>query len=66
MDDNSYVMKIVLGWGIIGNLSLNYSGEESEYCICDQIILRANGMEVSKIIGYFVLKICVKEVFSFV
>ena len=64
MDDDPYAMKTALGWGIIGNLSLNYSGEESEHCTCDQIISRANGMEASKTIGHFVLKTCVKEVLS--
>ena len=64
MEDNPYAMKMALGWGLIRNLSLNYSGEESEHCTCDQTISRENGAEASKTIGHFVLKTHVKEVLS--
>ena len=64
MDSGLYAMKTALGWGVIGNLCLNYSGEESEHCTCDQIISRENGAEASKTIGHFVLKIHVKEILS--
>ena len=62
MDDDPYAMRIALGWGRIGNLSLKYSGQESEHCTCDQIISRENGAQASKTIGHFVLKTYVKEV----
>ena len=55
---------MALGWGLIGNLSLKYSGQESEHSTCDQIISRENGAQASKTIGHFVLKTHVKEVLT--
>jgi len=64
MDDNPYAMRTALGWGLIGNLSLKYSSQESEHCTCDQIISRENGAQAGKTIGHFALKTHIKEVLT--
>ena len=64
MDDDPYAMRTALGWGLIGNLNLTYSSEESEHCTCDLIISQENGVQASKTIGHFVLQTHVKEVLT--